>query len=105
MKIALCALVFVCLAGAAFGQSGIGSSGLSAEPVVYEFNSHQARATQTEMGQPQEIMEHSTSVWSHGTRPLWEMATPAYLTPLGDSARSLRKEHLNAKKAEIVWNN
>jgi hypothetical protein len=105
MKITLCALVFVCLAGAAFGQSGIGSSGLSAEPVVYEFNTHQARAIQTEMGQPQEIMERSTNVSAHGTRPLWEMASPAYLTPLGDSARLLKKEHLTAKKAEIVWNN
>jgi len=34
-----------------------------------------------------------------------EVATPAYVVPLGDSARMLKKEHMYAKKAEIVWNN
>jgi hypothetical protein len=105
MKVTLCALVLVFLAGAAFGQSGIATSGLSAEPVVYEFQSHAARASQTEMGQHQEIMEHFTNVSAHGVRPLWEVAKPAYVVPLGDSARMLRKEHMFAKKAEIVWNN
>jgi hypothetical protein len=105
MKMALCGLVFVCLAGAAFGQASSGAVGLNAEPVVYEFSSHQGHAAQMDMGQQQEIMEHYSHVEAHGTRPLWEFATPAFVTPLGDSARLLRKEHMGAKKAEIVWNN
>jgi len=58
-----------------------------------------------ELGRHQNIMEQSTNVQAHGVRPLWEVATPAYVVPLGDSARMLKKEHLSAKKAEIVWNN
>ena len=50
-------------------------------------------------------METSINVQAHGVRPLWEVATPAYVVPLGDSARMLKKEHMSAKKAEIVWNN
>lgn len=57
------------------------------------------------MGQAQDIMEQSINVQAHGVRPLWEVATPAYIVPLGDSARLLKKEHMFAKKAEIVWNN
>ena len=40
-------------------------------------------------------------VSAHGVRPLWEVAKPAYVAPLGDSARMLRQEHMSAKKAEI----
>jgi hypothetical protein len=100
MKIALCVLGILCFAGVAFGQAGSAiGSGISAEPVVYEFRSHEGHAAQ------QDIMEQSMNVQAHGVRPLWEVATPAYVTPLGDSARLLRQEHMSAKKAEIVWNN
>lgn len=57
------------------------------------------------MGQAQDIMETSINVQAHGVRPLWEVAKPAYVTPLGDSARLLKQEHMSAKKAEIVWTN
>lgn len=105
MKITLLVLGLLCFAGAAFGQASAGGVGLSAEPVVYEFRSHAGHASQTEMGRHQDIMEQFNNVHAHGVRPLWEVATPAYVVPLGDSARMLRKEHLSAKKAEIVWNN
>lgn len=106
MKIALCVLGVLCFAGAAFGQSaGAVTSGLSAEPVVYEFQTHSARASQQGMGERQDIMERSTNSQAHGVRPLWEVATPAYVVPLGDSARMLKQEHASARKAEIVWNN
>jgi hypothetical protein len=106
MKIALCVVGILCFAGMAFGQAGgATSSGISAEPTVYEFQSHVGHAAQQGMGQVQDIMEASTNVQAHGVRPLWEVATPAYVVPLGDSARMLRKEHVDAKKAEIVWNN
>jgi hypothetical protein len=106
MKVILCVLGILCFAGLAFGQgSGAVSSGVSAQPVVYEFESHAGHATQQGMGDRQDIMERSTNVQAHGVRPLWEVATPAYVVPLGDSARLLRQEHTSAKKAEIVWNN
>jgi hypothetical protein len=105
LKTTVCVLFFLCFAAAAFGQASVGGAGLSAEPVVYEFQSHTGRASQQEMGTHQDIMEQSTNVVAHGVRPLWEFATPAMVVPLGDSARVLRKEHLAAKKADIVWNN
>ncbi len=106
MKITLCLLGILCFAGVAFGQaSSAATSGLSAEPVIYQFQSHSGRASQQGMGEHLDIMEHSANVQAHGVRPLWEVVTPAYVVPLGDSARLLRKEHMDAKKAEIVWNN
>ena len=105
MKITFCVLGFFVLTGAAFGQASIGGSGLSAHPVIYEFTSHEARAQQQGMGQVQNIMEESLNVSAHGVRPLWEVHIPSSSVPLGDSARMLKKEHMTAKKAEIVWNN
>ena len=105
MKIALCVLGFFVLAGAAFGQSAIGGAGLNAQPVISEFASHEGRAQQQGMGQAQNIMEESLNVSARGVRPLWEVHIPSTSVPLGDSARLLRKEHMTAKKAEIVWNN
>lgn len=105
MKTALLVLGILLFAGAAFGQATVGAMGLNAEPIVYEFQSHPGHASQQEMGKHQDIMEQFTNVQAHGVRPLWEVATPAYVVPLGDSARMLKKEHMYAKKAEIVWNN
>jgi hypothetical protein len=105
MKITLCVIGILCFAGMAFGQAASTASALSAEPTIYEFQSHAGHAAQQGMGQQQDIMERSLNVQAHGVRPLWEVATPAYVTPLGDSARLLKKEHMSAKKAEIVWNN
>ena len=105
MKIALCLAGLLCFSGAAFGQASVGTSGLNAQPIVYEFPSHDGHASQQGMGLPANIMEESANVQAHGVRPLWEVHVPAYTAPLGDTARLLRKEHLSAKKAEIVWNN
>lgn len=105
MKITFCVLGILCFAGMAFGQAATLASGLSAEPTIYEFQSHVGHAAQQGMGQAQDIMETSINVQAHGVRPLWEVAKPAYVTPLGDSARLLKQEHMSAKKAEIVWTN
>lgn len=105
MKITLCILAFVCFTGAAFGQAAVGGSALSAEPVIYEFQSHAGRASQQGMALHQDILEQFQNVQAHGVRPLWEFATPTSEVPLGDAARALRKEHLSAKKAEVVWHN
>lgn len=107
MKVTLCVLGIFCFAGMAFGQAGSAGvgSGVSAEPIVYEFQSHAGHASQQGMGRQQDIMEQNVNVQARGVRPLWEVVTPEYVVPLGDSARMLRKEHTSAKKAEIVWNN
>jgi hypothetical protein len=105
MKTTLVMLCLLCAAGAAFGQAAITNSGLSNEPVVYEFRSHVERAAPQAMGPEQNLLIGSGNAQAHGVRPLWEFATPTHLMPLGDAARLLRKEHATARKAEIVWNN
>jgi hypothetical protein len=57
------------------------------------------------MTQGQSLLEASGSSYAHGERPLWEFAPQTAPTPLGDTARTLRKQHAEAKKAAIVWNN
>jgi hypothetical protein len=104
MKTTLFVLCFFC-ATAAFGQASMSATALSNEPQVTQFVSHLGHASQVGMGQVQNVMEQSFSVQAHGVRPLWEFAVPAQVTPLGDSARLLRKDHATAKKAEIVWTN
>jgi hypothetical protein len=100
-------LFFLCLlcATAAFGQSAAGTSTLSSEPVIVEFTSHAAHASQKDMGAEQNLLGQSTNAHARGERPLWEFPTPSQVTPLGDSARNLKKAHEAAKKADLVWNN
>ena len=104
MKVTLFVLCFFC-ATVAFGQASGGGGSLSNEPVVTQFTSHPGHASQAGMLQSQDLLEKSVNVQAHGERPLWEVAVPAPVTPLGDSARLLKQEHGAAKKAEIVWSN
>ncbi len=104
MKTTLFVLFLIC-ATAAFGQSGSSATLLNNEPVVIEFNSHPGHASHQSMGTEQNLLGPSGFTSAHGERPLWEVATPSQVTPLGDSARILRKAHETAKKAGIVWNN
>ncbi len=105
MKMTFVVLCLFGLAGAAFGQAAVTGTGLSSEPVVYEFQSHAAHAAPQTMGNEQNLLIGSGNAQAHGVRPLWEVHTLAPVVPLGDTARLLRKEHADAKKAEIVWNN
>ena len=105
MKFTVVMVCFLC-ATAAFGQSSAMGSALNAQTSVLEFQSHQEFATQHGMATEQNLLESSSgNTWAKGERPLWEVAPVSHPTPLGDSARMLRKEHDAAKKAEIVWNN
>jgi len=103
MKTILLVSCFFC-ATAAFGQT-VGSGALSAEPVITEFRSHAGHASQQPMGTEQSLLGQSGFTSAHGERPLWEVAKPSQVTPLGDSARGLKKAHEMAKKADIIWNN
>jgi hypothetical protein len=105
MKTTLLVLCLLLCATAAFGQNVGSGALLSNEPVIVAFTSHAGHASQQPMGRVQNLLEQSGTTSAHGERPLWEVVKPAPVTPLGDSARMLRKAHDAAKKADIVWNN
>ncbi len=104
MKTALLVLCFFA-ATTAFGQSTVGAARLNNEPVMVAFSSHDIHASQHEMGSAQNLLEQSSYTHARGERPLWEAASPSQVTPLGDSARMLKKAHESAKKADIIWAN
>jgi hypothetical protein len=104
MKISLLALCFLC-GTTAFAQAGPSASAMSAQASPIAFSSHEATASQHSMATEQNLLGASGYTWAQGERPLWEVAPVSHFTPLGDSARLLKKEHDNAKKAEFVWNN
>ena len=104
LKIGIFALCFLCSA-AAFGQSGASAGALSSQVSTVGFSSHEEFAIQKPMATEHSLLEASTTSWAQGERPLWEVAPVIYRTPLGDSARQLKKEHENAKKADFIWNN
>ena len=105
MKTTLVVFCLFCIAGAAFGQAAVTGTGLSNEPVVYEFQSHVQHAAAQAMGNAQNLLISSGNAQAHGVRPLWEVHVSSQAVPLGDAARVLRKEHAAAKKAGILWNN
>jgi hypothetical protein len=90
-------------ASAAAGQS-IGAT-LSGEAHPLIVSGHPQHASQAGLSTGQNLMERSGSTSAHGERPLWEVMPLTPETPLGDSARALRKEHAAAKKAIAVWKN
>ncbi|HEV2713632.1 MAG TPA: hypothetical protein VGU64_00110 [Terriglobales bacterium] len=104
MKTTLFVLCLLCATGA-FAQAGLQGSVLSSEPSVFRMPSHVEHAFQQAMTQGQSLLEASGSSYARGEKPLWEFAPQTAPTPLGDSARVLRKEHDAAPKAAIVWNN
>ena len=104
MKTTLFVLCFFC-ATAAFAQNIGNGAMLSAEPVIPQFCSHAGHASEQPMGMEQNLLGQSRFTYAHGERPLWEVASPSQVTPLGDSARVLKKAHETAKKADIVWHN
>jgi hypothetical protein len=103
MKSTVFVLCLLC-ATAAFGQS-VGATALSAQPVVVQFYSHPEHASPLPMAQEQSLLIPSAYTYAKGERPLWEFAPDSYATPLGDTARQLKKEHAAAKKSDTVWVN
>ena len=89
----------------AHAQSGYGGASLNGQPQVYEFQTHSERATQKAMGQSENLLGESGYSYGQGERPLWEFASASKPVPLGDTARTLKKEHATQKKADIVWQN
>jgi len=104
MKTTLFVLCLFCAAGA-FAQGGIQGSVLSNEVSIFHMPSHVERASRQSVTQGQSLLEASGSSYARGEKPLWEVAPQTTVVPLGDTARALRKQHAEAKKATIVWNN
>jgi hypothetical protein len=90
-------------ATAAFGQNvGSAASVLNAEPAPIAVTSHPAHATQKAMLSEQSLLGTSSFTYAHGERPLWEVAPKKVEVPLGDVARTYRKEHAVSKKSATV---
>jgi len=104
MKTTLFVLCLFCAAGA-FAQGGIQGSVLSNEVSIFHMPSHVEHASRQSVTQGQSLLEASGSSYARGEKPLWEVAPQTAVVPLGDTARALRKQHAETKKATIVWNN
>ena len=105
MKKNLIAVCFVLCAGACLAQSaGVGST-LSNEPQMLVMPSHQATASERALSTGKNLFTGSGSVSAKGERPLWEVAPNNVPVPLGESARALKKQHGEAKKAQVTWVN
>jgi len=105
-SILVLALCVFCAVGA-FGQVNMGS--VNSAPVEgFQMPDHTQFASRLGMGLQRDLLEGSQSISTKGEMPLWEameMMPARYVTPLGDSAREIRKEHAMAPKAVMVWNN
>ena len=95
-------ILFLMFAASAFGQS-VGVMPMTGTTFVVQDHAmhadYHALATETSLvgGQPGGV------TYAQGERPLWEFGPFSTPTPLGDVARAVRKEKLNAKKAEIKF--
>ena len=102
MKNALLVAMILCAGCACFGQAGAISS--YAQPIVIP--SHPMTAEQHSLAAERSLVGGgpSTYTYAQGERPLWEFGpfSPPPV-PLGDVARSVRKEKQAAKKAEFVF--
>lgn len=98
---------FIFCAAGAFGQVNVGST-MSAPEEGFQMPDHPQTAARMGMGLERDLLGTSLNITEQGEMPLWEameMMPAPYVTPLGDSAREIRKEHALAAKAVIVWNN
>jgi hypothetical protein len=99
-------LPFVVCVACAMGAAGqVRGASISAEPQIMSVPEHTSYATVGSMGTQHDLMGHYGMTSVHGERALWELMPEPVVTPLGDSAREIRKEHEKAKKAVIVWRN
>ncbi len=100
MKITLFTL-FLLVTSTAFGQA-IGA--VSGEAHMTQIPDHPQHAEQHALACERSLVGGGSVSYAQGERPLWEFGPDAQQqpTPLGDFARTVRKEKLAAKKAEKV---
>jgi hypothetical protein len=96
MKIAIGTLFFLC-ATAAFSQSVLSNTAQPLQMIDYPLHT-----SQHALAQEASLLESTSVSSAKGEVPLAELGSPIYYTPLGDVARSARKEHANDCKAVKV---
>jgi hypothetical protein len=105
MKTTLLILCLLFCAVVAFGQSPVGVSVLSSQPVPLQVYTYPKHASHQAMAEEQSLLQPSAYTHAQGARPLWEVAKLPDAIPLGDVARALREEHTVVRKSEVVWVN
>jgi hypothetical protein len=104
MKNTLFVLFFLFCVASAFGQTSAPVLPNVSAPMI--MSEHPQHASQHDMAQEQSLFGSNTPYsYAQGEQPLWQFPSDKRVTPLGDVARSLRKEHEAARKAEIIWEN
>ncbi len=100
MKTTLLILLVFCTA-AAFGQA---AATISSQPQPAQFNDHPLHAEPHSMATQTPIAGGAVDGYSYekGERPLWEFGPIKQEVPLGDVARSYRREKQGLKKSEVV---
>jgi len=105
MKMALLVLCVMCVT-TAFGQNTMAVPTVNSQPQPIQMANHPEHAAVQPMASEQTLLGSSTYSYARGERPLWEVAPPVKTpTPLGDTARNLKKEHSAVKKANKVVEN
>jgi hypothetical protein len=95
-------IVLVCLlsATAAFGQYySVGTAPIES---TYNPPEHQSRAVSHSMSAEQNLLGVNSLTSAQGEMPLWEAPALSHEVPLGDIARTFKKEHATAKKARLI---
>ena len=110
MKNILLAACFLICTGtvctsAAFAQSVAGATAMSGDAQMLQMPGHPSHASEKSMDSAKSLFTGSGSSFAKGEIPLWEVAPTTVVVPLGDSARALKKEHAEAKKAQVTWVN
>jgi hypothetical protein len=97
-------LLLSCLlfASLTWGQAAV--SAMNGQPQPLHQTTHPEHASQASMSHEQSLLGGSYTS-AQGERPLWEVAPPSQPTPLGDLARTLKKQHESAKKATFIREN
>ena len=89
-----------------FAATAFGQSVLTNEAQMLHVPDHPQHADRESMATEHSLVGggSDTYTFAHGERPLWEFgpfSDPP--TPLGDLARTARKQKMGAKKAEVVF--
>ena len=98
-------LLLSCLLFASLTWGQAASSMINGQPQPLRQPSHPEHASQASMSHEESLLGAGAYTSAKGERPLWEVAPPTNPTPLGDVARTLKKQHETAKKATFIREN
>ena len=90
----------------AFGQCCQSTIGATLAPpamgTTWSAPDHSMHASRHSLAFEQDLKEIGGVTMAQGERPVWEVYHVEQIS-LGDAARDYRKQHLTARKAQIVW--